>query len=363
LNEKKELPNMGDDSKGKKPAQEKSHWWFAGQLIAGLDASAQLKLLLFLVHLHQNKKTGRAWASQETLGLEMGLDVSRVKEHFAEARRRGFVGVDRQRKGQQKQFNQYWLNIEQLSACQRPDRHQSEHGSPAPLASADHGSPVSPGHSAPAPLGQGSKPPRPRLAGAPEGFELDSGNENSKSKGAVSSPVGSPAPPRVLSIIETKTEELAQTLQNALYGKMLKDLHPDFEPIRLYSQREADSLGIPFATFRKIYEHAMRAAAERLEKRSAPPKSTDNPAQLPVTRPDGHLPQNDDEYRLQYNDLKTRMWEAREKKQTELAEQLHQQMNDLDDACRCKHRYYRWSCSFCLFPNAPTWSPSPQKSN
>ena len=153
---------MAKVTRGEIPKQEKNQPWYVEQLIAGLDATPQIKLLLFLVRLHQNAKTGRAWASQDTLGREMGLDVSRVKEHFAEAKRRGWIGVDRQRKGQQKQFNQYWLNVEQLSACQRPDRNQpinSSHGSPAPAAFTDHGSLASPGHSASAPPGHGSPAP------------------------------------------------------------------------------------------------------------------------------------------------------------------------------------------------------------
>jgi hypothetical protein len=39
--------------------------WYVEQLIAGLDATAQVKRLLFLIRLHQNRKTGRAWASQD----------------------------------------------------------------------------------------------------------------------------------------------------------------------------------------------------------------------------------------------------------------------------------------------------------
>jgi len=63
--------------------------------------------------LHQNAKTGRAWASQDTTRPGNGSTLAAFKEHFAEAKRRGWIGVDRQRKGQQKQFNQYWLNVEQ----------------------------------------------------------------------------------------------------------------------------------------------------------------------------------------------------------------------------------------------------------
>ena len=125
---------MADDTAERKSSQA-SQWWYIEHLIAGLDAPAQIKLLLFLVHLHQNKKTGRAWASQETLAEEMNIDVRRVREHFGEAKRCGFVGVDRQRKGRQKQFNEYWLKVERLLACQRPDRHQTnqtDHRTPAP---------------------------------------------------------------------------------------------------------------------------------------------------------------------------------------------------------------------------------------
>ena len=36
----------------KQKSSQANQWWFVEQLIAGLDASAQVKLLLFLVQLH-----------------------------------------------------------------------------------------------------------------------------------------------------------------------------------------------------------------------------------------------------------------------------------------------------------------------
>jgi hypothetical protein len=131
-----------------KSSQANNQWWHVEQLIAGLDASAQVKLLLFLVHLHTNKKTGRAWASQETLAVEMNLDVSRVTEHFATAKRLGFIGVDRVRTGKRPtdQHNEYWVITERLLDCQCPERNtrnRNEHTALAPGDTNEHTAPAS----------------------------------------------------------------------------------------------------------------------------------------------------------------------------------------------------------------------------
>jgi hypothetical protein len=133
--------NMGDSSGKRKSSQAQP--WFVEQLIAGLDASAQVKLLLFLVRLHTNRRTGRAWASQETLAEEMNLHISRVTEHCATAKRLGFIDVDRVRTGKhpKDQHNEYWLIIERLRDCQRPRRNepnQNTHTALAPCDSNEH---------------------------------------------------------------------------------------------------------------------------------------------------------------------------------------------------------------------------------
>jgi len=66
-------------------------------------------------------------------------------------------------------------------------------------------------------------------------------------------------------VIQTETQRLAAQLQRSLYFKMLEP-YPDFEPIREYSQKDADALGIPFRDFRRMYEAAMQAATDQLRK-------------------------------------------------------------------------------------------------
>lgn len=126
-------------------------WWYVQSLITRLDATPTEKYALTLVHRHTNRKTGWAWASQEKLAGEMGVDVRTVKRIFAKwGKQRRVIRVLRIRKAKRptEQNNHYCLDIEALKAWQHrtpmsPDK-PSEHGTSMSSDSPEQGTPVSP---------------------------------------------------------------------------------------------------------------------------------------------------------------------------------------------------------------------------
>ncbi|SRR6266436_1449428 len=261
-----------------------NHWWYVESLIAGLNASPTRKYLLTLVHRHTHTRKGFAWADQKTLAHEMGVDLSTVKRAFRWGKKIGVIIVRRIRtgKGHSDQYNEYWLYIPRLKELQRTEEH------PAPVTGASSEEHPEQGASLPPasepdqgafealPGGkthpdQGANPLRARGTSDLQVFEVKQVMSKAGEDKAGSSPVGSPgntkpaaaqpaAAPR--GVIETKTQELAKDLTHQLYRKM-REPNPDFEGIRQCYQKEGDALGIPFKTFRQIYERSMRDAAQQ----------------------------------------------------------------------------------------------------
>ena len=124
-------------------------WWYVENLIAGLDATPTEKYLLTRVHLHINRKSGRAWASQKTLAVEASTDLRTVERFFAKMKRLGAVQVHRIRTGKSPsdQYNEYWLDVERLCELQRPAKHPSlvrgASGATEPKTESDHPTPMS----------------------------------------------------------------------------------------------------------------------------------------------------------------------------------------------------------------------------
>lgn len=257
--------------------QGQDQWWYVEQLVVGMDATPTRKYFLTLVHLHQNRKTGVAWASQETLAREMCVDLSTVERCFRWAKQIGVVYVRAVRTGKRPsdQHNEYFQKIERLKEFQRPPEH------PASMQGEGREHPAAmPGdttaqHPAPMPAitlhfeqehpANGARTPGTH---AGEGLDLkqyeDKASVDNAGGSSLRSPAAAPAATtvpktRLQEQIDSAVEDLEDWMRNILeenQGIYPTEVHLA-ECRKLFFQ-SANALGIPWRKMNDLYSASVQ---------------------------------------------------------------------------------------------------------